>query len=46
MNPHQWSLAKQIEKICHKSAKQTEAKMAGVIKPQNYNYNKFQHGKF
>ena len=26
--------------------KQAEAKRDGVINPQNYNFNQFQHGKF
>ena len=49
LNPHQWSLAKRYEKLKsndQKVPKQAEAIRDGVINPQNYNFNKFKHGKF
>ena len=42
-------LTKYFEKLktdITKVLKQTEAKRGGVINPQNYNFNKFQHRKF
>ena len=48
--PNQWSLAKQSSFKSWKEISQVPKtnwiKRGGVINPQNYNYNKFQHGKF
>ena len=38
---------KKVEKRCHNSTKRSwSQKGCHVINPQNYNFNKFQHGKF
>ena len=34
-----------LETDGQKVSKQDEAKMDGVINPQNYNFSQFQHGK-